>query len=72
MGYLTGVADWARHAVPAEEAPTYVILFVAFVLGAAEVWRGDAAPLVSLPATVALGTLAFDFALWFLSGEEEA
>lgn len=60
---------WARHAVPADGAPAWLVMLAALDLAVLAAWTFDPAPAATLSLTVALGTLAYDLTVWLLSRE---
>lgn len=61
---------WVRHAVPGEGAAAWLVMLAALDLAVFVAWTADPAPVTSLAATVALGTLAYDATVLFLSRED--
>jgi hypothetical protein len=65
-----GAGRWARHAVPADGAPAWLVMLAVLDVAVLVAWSADPAPVATLAATVGLGTLAFDATVWMLSGED--
>lgn len=62
-----GAGRWARHAVPAEGAPAWLMMLAVLDVAVLVAWSADPAPVATLATTVGLGTLAFDATVWLLS-----